>query len=326
MRWTERTHRNGPNFGDKVIYLEGKKEKAGRGIQYWACFVPKRSAWDQVSVNSGLIGREILDLNPLERTQEYGDAEYLFSGGMFTSTRGMPTGIRTDIRPKGSAGYLPNFFIIVDDPQLTFDIGRKSIPGRQLGMLRGVASEVFGDFRNSIQKYVSGEPDPDPGEGWNRTAMFNEIREMPNLDSPITKFQKRPSSQEATIAAMFFEQIGRGNLDDFRPYISGYRNKYDLYSKYNNSDVVLEFKYTLSSLFSDFDNETKLFDEVDIVVVWEIVAKDYEVVKSRGFDLQRVEEGLSERDTAIFHFLLSLGPTTPIQIICLKNLIENPVP
>ena len=225
----------------------------------------------------------------------------------------------------GSAGYLPNFFIIVDDPQLTFDIGRKSIPGRQLGMLRDVASDVFRDFINIIKKYVSRELDPDI-EGWNRTAIFNEIREMPDLKTERTKFLKRPSGQEATIVAIFFELMGRGCIDDFRPYISGYRNKYDLYSKYNNSDVVVEFKFTLSSLFSDFDNEIKLFDEVDIVVVWEIVEKDYEVVSSRGFDLQAIDEGISQSVNPIFHFQLSLGPTNPIRIICLRDLIDNPVP
>lgn len=310
---------------DKLIYLEGKKEKAGRRIQYWACFVAKRNVWDSISVKSKLIGKEISSLNPIARIEQYGDAEYLFSGGMYISTLGMPTGIRSDMRPMGSAGYLPNFFIIVDDPQLTFDIGRKSIPGRQLGMLRDVASDVFRDFINSIKKYVSGELDPDI-EGWNRTAIFNEIREMPDLKTEGTKFLKRPSGQEATIVAIFFELMGRGYIDDFRPYISGYRNKYDLYSKYNNSDVVVEFKFTLSSLFSDFDNEIKLFDEVDIVVVWEIVEKDYEVVSSRGFDLQAIDEGISQSVNPIFHFELSLGPTNPIRIICLRNLIDNPAP
>lgn len=305
---------------NKLIYLDGEREKAGRRIQYWACFVPKRRAWDTVSVNSKLIGQEIQQLNPQERIEQFGDAEYLFSGGMYTSTRGMPTGIRSDMRPKGSAGYLPNFFVLIDDPQLSFDIGRKSIPGRQLGMLRDVAGDVFRDFINSIKKYVSGEPDTDV-DGWDRTAMFNEIREMPDLSTNKTSFLKRPSSQEATIAAMFFELLGRGVLGAFRPYISGYSNKYDLYSKYKNSDVVLEFKYALSSLFSDFDNEIKLFDEVDIVVVWEIVEKDYDVVHSRGIDLQEIDGGLSEETDQIFHFKMALGPTKPIRIICLKELI-----
>ena len=102
---------------DKLIYLDGLKERSGRRIRFWSCFVPQRKAWDIVSVNSQMIDREILDLSPVDRIEKYGEAEYLFSGGMYTSTRGMPTGIRSELRAKGSAGYLPNFFIIVDDPQ-----------------------------------------------------------------------------------------------------------------------------------------------------------------------------------------------------------------
>ena len=35
---------------DKVIFLDGQKEAAGRRIRYWSCFVPKRKAWDIISV------------------------------------------------------------------------------------------------------------------------------------------------------------------------------------------------------------------------------------------------------------------------------------
>lgn len=305
---------------DKLVYTIGEKRQSGRDIRYWACFVPKRKDWDTISVQANLVEKEILSLSPVDRLEQYGDAEYLFSGGMYTSTRGMPTGIRSEMKAKGSAGYLPNFFIIVDDPQLGFDIGRKSIPSRQLGMLRELASNIFRDLTNSTKKYVSGEQDVDI-DGWDRSAVFNEIRELPNMETEETKFLKRPSSQEATVAAIFFELIGKGRLDCFQPYISGYKDKYDLYARYNNSDVVIEFKFTLSSLFRDFDIERKLFYELDIVVVWEIVEKDHETTKKHGVDLQEIDGGISQATSDPFHFLLSGGMNKPIKIICLKNLI-----
>ncbi|MCY4014258.1 MAG: ATP-binding protein [Gammaproteobacteria bacterium] len=304
---------------NKLVYLDGTRQGGGRRIRFWACFVPSRKSWDTLSVSASLIEKEILDLNPVVRQQDYGDAEYLFSGGMYTSTRGMPTGIRSDIPPKGSAGYLPNFFIVLDDPQLRFDIGRKSIPGRQLGMLREIASNVFRDFVNGIKKYIGGEPDVQ--DAWDRTATFNEIRDLPILASPNTLFSRRPSGQEATVVALFFELLGRGRLPGFVPYLSGYKSKYDLYSKFRSSDVVVEFKYALSALFRDFDDEAKLFDEIDIVVVWEITEADHEVVKTRGLNLDEVEAGLDPGDEAIFHFDLSLWSTKPIRIVCLKELV-----
>ena len=309
---------------DKLVLVSDQKEQAGRTIRYWACFAPSRKAWDLVSINSKLISKEILDLSREQRTNEYGSAEYLFSGGMYTSTKGMPTGIRSELRPRGSAGYLPNFFIIIDDPQLSFDIGRKSIPGRQLGMLRNISSDVFRDLLNNIKKYIGGEPELDTDD-WDKTATFEDIRNMPDLYAENTRFTKRPSGQEATIVAMFFELLGSGNLGDFKPYVSGYKNKYDLYSKYKKSDVVIEFKFALSSLFRDFGDERKLFDEVDIVVVWEIVEDDYDVVHNQGIDLEKIETGLSETSESIFHYRLVLGPTKPIKVICLKYLVEGSI-
>ena len=305
---------------DKLVYLDGQKEQAGRRIRYWSCFVPKRKAWDVLSVRYKLVDESILRMNPIARSHEYSDSEWLFSGGMFTSTKGMPTGIRSDMRAKGSAGYLPNFFIVLEDPLLSFDIGRKSIPGRQLGMLRDIASDVFRDFISGVRKYIGGEPESGE-DGWNRTSVFNEIRSMPDLPSQTSKFLKRPSSQEATVAAIFFELLGNGTITDFAPYIAGYKNKYDLYSKFRTSDVVVEFKYALSALFRDFDDETKLFDEIDIVVVWEITEKDYEIVKSRSLDLQEVEPGLTTSQESVFHYKLFLGPTHPIRIVCLRRLL-----
>ncbi|MYD87370.1 MAG: sensor histidine kinase [Acidobacteria bacterium] len=305
---------------DKLVYLDGKKHRSGRSIKYWACFVPTRKTWDELSVQSGLISRDILNLKPADRTQEYADKEYLFSGGMFTSTKGMPTGIRTDIRPRGSAGYLPNFFIVVDDPQLSFDIGRKSIPGRQLGMLRDVASEVFREFINEIKPYIGGEPRGQE-DGWDRTATFNEIRDMADLNSRKTHFLKMPAGQEATVAGIFFELLGRGTIKDLVPYISGYKSKYDLYAKYKKSDVVIEFKYALHSLIDDFDDDRKLFDEIDIAVVWEITERDHQTAARRGLDLQEIEGGLTASPDPLFQYELSLGPTSPIRITCLKELL-----
>ena len=306
---------------NKVVYTSGELFRAGRTLRYWACFVPKRRDWDVVSVNSGLIEKEnILNLNPVKRMEKYGDAEYLFSGGMYTSTRGMPTGIRSDITPRGSAGYLPNFFIILDDPELSFDIGRKSIPSRQLGMLRNIAADQFRNMLVVVKKYLGGGHEV-VEDNWDRSIEFNTIREMANLGSKHSKFIKRPAEQEATVVAIFFEMIGSGRIVGFRPYISGYKNRYDLYAKYNDADVVVEFKYSLSSLLQDFDEEAKLFFEVDIAIVWEITESDHEVVNRRVLDLEPIEVGLTDSGDSNFHYLLSGGYNKPIRVMCLKDIV-----
>ena len=308
---------------NKVIFSTGEINHSGRKIRYWACIVPKRVYWDQLSVTYQLVNEQILELSPQAKADQYGEADYLFSGGMYTSTRGMPTGIRSEMITKGWAGYLPNFFILLDDPGLRFDIGRKSIPSRQLGSLRKIAADVFLNFMKVAAKYMGGDHNhqTDP---WNRTAIFNEIRTLPDLNSKVSKFLKRPSNQEATIAAMFYELLGAGRLDGFKPYISGYKNKYDLYAIFNNRDVVIEFKSTLDALLRDFDDETKMFDEIDLVVIWDVAENDYQTIGDKGLTLDEVEiEMLGESESSIIDYWIGLGPTKPIGVICLKRLIYS---
>ncbi len=211
-----------------------------------------------------------------------------FNPGFTTSTKGMPTGIPIEMKPRGSAGYVPNFFMIVDDPSLWFDIGRKSIQGRQQGMLREIAFGNFREYINRTRKYMGGAVDPD-ATGWDRDEVFEEINNLPDLNSKVSRFVKRPNSQEATVAAMFFEQVGKGNFKDLYPLISGYKGRYDLYARWKSRQVVLEFKFDLAGLFRDFTDERKMFDEINAIVVWEITETDLILVGRRAMTIEDIQ-------------------------------------
>ena len=309
---------------DKLVYHDGVLDGPGSSkIKFWAAFVPKRKTWDEISLTANLIEKAALDPNSNKRLAEQDDAPYLFSGGMYTATRGMPTGIRSEMKTGGYSGYLPNFFIILDYSQLAFDIGRKSIPGRQLGMLRSHAGDIFNNVVKAIGKYLTGDIDIYEDD-WEKTSAFSEIRELPELTSDKTKFLKRAFDQEASVAAIFYEMIGNGSLGDFEPYVSGYKERYDLFAKYKKRDVVIEFKHSLAGLFKDFNDERKLFDQVDIVVLWDVTESDRKIVASRGVSL--TEENKSELSSSkddIFKYSLSLGPVKPIKIISVRSLLED---
>lgn len=267
----------------KIVWSSGKKFQSGREIRYWSCFVPNRAAWSQLSASAKISAEE-----PPEEGMDF-VPEYLngFSGGLYTSTKGMPTGISIEVRPRGSAGYVPNFFILIDDPSLSFDIGRKAIQGRQQGMLRDIAYESFRDYINSVRKYMGGSVEESPS-AWERDEIFDIINELTDLNSSRSRFVKRPNGQEATVAAMFFELIGSGVISDIRPLLSGYKGRYDLYAKWDRKNVVLEFKYDLAGLFKDFNDEKKMFEEVDAVVVWEVTERDLAQAKRRGIQVEKV--------------------------------------
>ena len=305
---------------NKIIFDSGKKHRAGRDIRYWACFVPSRRSWDVIAKEYRLVGEEFMNLSPSERAEEFSKFDYLFTSGLYTSTKGMPTGIKLEMKARGSAGYLPNFFIILDDPALDFDIGRKSIPKRTLGMLRDIASDQFDELVRTVRKFLSGET-PASDDDRNISTIFNEIRELPELGSGNTKFKKRPSGQEATIAAIFFEMLGSGIIPDICPYISGYKNKYDLYAMRNNADVVIEFKFSLEGLLRDFNDEIKMFDEIDIVVVWEVTESDLIAYHRRGITVDEIEHGLGSDSHSLFHYELNIGPVKSIKVMCLKELV-----
>lgn len=304
---------------NKIVTLSGKSHKGGREIRYWSCFVPRREFWRTLTTNFGIPAPDI-DATA-EEVVELG-----FSGGLVTSTKGMPTGISIELKPRGSAGYVPNFFMLVDDPSLRFDIGRKSVQGRQQGMLRELAYQSFREYINKARKYMGGDIDPETSR-WDRDEVFEEIDELPDLDSSVSRFVKRPNNQEATVAAMFFEQIGKGEFPDLFPLISGYKGRYDLYAKWKKRRMVLEFKYDLQGLFKDFSDERKMFDEIDALIVWEVTELDRTIAARRGIVVGEVTISTLVKDAKTFPNAtktLSLGDSNPIYIVELKALVDKP--
>lgn len=301
---------------DKVVYTAGNVNQAGRTLNYWACFVPNRAIWRDLSQRVGLVGGEESD--------DVLESDYQFSGGLVTSTKGMPTGISLDLKPRGSAGYVPNFFIIIEDPSLSFDIGRKAIQGRQQGMLREIAYSQFREFIAIASKYIGGSIGDGPSP-YDREELLEEIKSLPDLGSTVSGFVKRPNDQEATIAAMFYEQLGKGGFGDFEPYISGYRAKYDLFGRVKKRSFSIEFKFTLGGLFKDFSDERKLFSEIDVVVLWDIVERDWKDVKKRGLELQECHQGgvaPIENRFPVVHFRMYIDGSKPIEIVCMRRIIK----
>jgi hypothetical protein len=99
-------------------------------------------------------------------------------------------------------------------------------------MLRELAFKKFREFLAIASKYIGGSAGDD--NDYDRDELLEEIRKLPDLNNEHTLFIKRPNHQEATVAAMFYEQMGKDKFAKFRPLISGYRGRYDLYGKVEN--------------------------------------------------------------------------------------------
>jgi len=307
---------------DKVIFKKGEYIHSNtRIIKYVSCFVPKRNVWDKISVNEELCTDEKLeDESWLEN---FGYVKFI--SGIFSSIKGMPTGIVTDHPLTGYAGYWANIFILFDDSSLKFDIGRKSLHGRQAKILRDYSKKIFNDYLRNIVKYISGEPEPTTE--WDRDEAFEEIESMLDLNAEGIKFRKNPKDQEASVAALFFECIGNRKISEIIPLYAGYKGKYDLYAKWGRKKLVIEFKSKLKNIFKDFNDAQKLFDEIDCIVCWDVSDDDREMLRSRlGIEIEEIAPNILSQRTQIIphstHKLLLSGFTKPIYVLDLKKILK----
>ncbi len=212
---------------------------------------------------------------------------------------------------------------MIDDPSLSFDIGRKSVHGRQQGALRDIAYEAFNRYFSDIQKYLGAGADVFESMG-DREETFEEISNLPDLDTPKTAFKKRPNDQEATVVAMFFEQVGRGEFQDVIPLISGYKRRYDLYARWKTKQVVIEFKFNLQGLFKDFNDETKMFNDINVVVLWEITEQDRVEARRHGISLESLQPGSVPRSRAFpgSTYLMTMGPNAVVFVVEMKDVVQ----
>lgn len=309
-------------FG-KAIYSKGKFQHTdNRIIYYYAFYLPERSMWNMHSKIQGLITEEQIGNEEYITKFDYA----LMRPGIYTSVKGMPTGISIKNPSTGSAGYWSNIFILFEDPNLKFDIGRKSIHGRQSGLLNKYAKDIFNDILKYVAKYVSRDSGNNHNN-WDKDDIFGEIDEMLPLENNLSLFSKSPKGQEAQVCAMFYELAGKGIIKDLSFLTSGYKSRYDLYAKWGKKRVVIEFKDELKNIVNDFDSAQKLFDEINCIVCWDITEKDEKHLHKKSIKIHEISDINLYGNHKIFpnatHELHLGGITNPIYVIDLKKIINS---
>lgn len=309
---------------DKIIYDTGSfMHNDVREIKYWLCYVRNRDDWKKLSINDNLLTEEERD------NEEKIQAKNLcmHQDGIFTSVKGMPTGIAINAPTTGRAGYWGNIFVILEDRQLKFDIGRKSINSSIQTIYQKYLKQLFNNITNLISKYVAGTPEMISNTTWARDDIIHEIESKPDLDSSIVNFEKLPNEQEASVCAVFYELIGSGKIKEIKPVLSGYKEKYDLYAKYKNHFVIIEFKSHLRHILRDFDDEIKLSNEIDYVVCWDVNDEDKTELYNRGLVLEEIDSSnplSSNHDYIPYATHIIMIPTSkPVYVIDLKLLIKD---
>lgn len=310
---------------NKIIVKQGEiSHNDYRNIKYWACFVPKRKIWNDISIMDGLLTEDAIENEEIMQEKIFS----IHQAGIYTSVKGMPTGISIEHPNTGYAGYWANLFIIFEDKLLKFDIGRKSINGSTKSIYKERAKGIFSEYLNYVTKYVSGEPEVQTNPIWDRDNVKLEIDSMPKLNNEIVKFKNIPSEQEASVAAIFYELIGSGSINNLEPVISGYRNKYDLYAYWKNHFIVIEFKSHLRNIIRDFDDYVKYSNEIDYIVCWDVNDEDLSALYNASLVLEEINNSslFSQQEEYLpetTHKIIVASSAKPIYVIDLKVLIKK---
>lgn len=308
---------------NKIVTIKREFKAGNRTVYAYAALLPSRDTWVVVNSTNNLADELLLKDEAF--LQEYSYA--IMQPGIFVSVKGMPTGIKVEHPITGQSGSWGSIFMLFEDRNLKFDIGRKSIHGKSQKKYQEHAREIFNEFRNQIIRNISGDATPE-STYWDRDEVFAVIEQMVPLNSQHSKFTKSPKDQEASVAAIFYECIGNGTIKDITPFVSGYKNRYDLFGSWKNRKVSIEFKSRLRNIIDDVKNFEKLFNEFDAIVCWDVSETDEQELMDSTLRLERVEEKsiFGKATEEVFphatHILRYSNFAKPIFVIDLKEVIK----
>ncbi len=311
--------------------------------------------YDKLAEQHGLLARYKLRQKEAERTgkevarsDEAGDLE----PGIYLSVRGMPTGIALAF-PTGTteAGYWNNFYFLVEAEWLTFDAGRKVVPGRTQEIIKRACKTIWDEMRAWKSSFVGheGEDSVDQfAEAEKVRARLERVKAFPNLGLGKIPFAKEPQTEQATIA-VFHEILGRGLLKGYQTFDINTASTYDAIIKYSlsGSDVGtqalqiwreklnkktaqsievfplnVEFKFEAADILEDLEDKTKYLEQIDLIVCWACDDQRFEGVGVAVHAVDRDAElfnGASKR----LEFGASFSTQRNVYVIELKQLVKR---
>jgi hypothetical protein len=282
------------------------------------------------------------------RPDEPGDAE----PGIYLSVKGMPTGISLPF-PTGTteAGYWNNFYFLIEADWLTFDAGRKVVPGRTQEVIKRACKTIWTDLLTWKARFIGHESEDTVdqfAETQKQQARLDRVRSYHDLALGKVPFAKEPQTEQATIA-LFHEIVGRGLLKGYQTLDINTAATYDSVMRYSlaGTDVPgqalqiwrnrmakpslssidyfplnAEFKWEASDILDDFSDRTKYLEHIDLIICWTC---DVATFESAGVFVQSVDReaelfnGASKR----LEFGSSFSSQRHVYLIVLSELVER---
>jgi hypothetical protein len=243
------------------------------------------------------------------------------------SARGVVTGHDIDISSGQNQQYVRCVDLVVDvDADLNY--GKTQLTDMHLvANVRRFVNEAYrSTIQNAARNFV----------GTIRTDQTHEqFWERENLGIDALAQRKVPRDENDVIA-LFFELTGRGHFGGFQWYGLSSKDPYDSRAIYRPVDTgtpptlgelrTVEFKLRGASIARDFDREEKKFDEVDLIVCYEVdesPVPTYQVV-----ELERSQLGRSETEPfpGVTHVLYDTTTGREIQILPIRAFLQSEYP
>lgn len=281
--------------------------------------------------------------------------------GIQIVTKCMPTGRQFDTALVWTAGNKDRFMMIVSMDDTRPDYGRKTFHNDVIDFAQELAEKMINLFVDNKEllrptaqvRHGGNEAERD----WAAEQFIEKAKGLPNLDIKYLNFEKEPQ-YEQDVVAIFHEMIGRGIIKGYRTLSTSSGGQYDAIVRYElekeeegaiydkskyplgldasrfvqkgeNKGFVLypaknmEYKFLLSDLIKEFENDLKNFQDIRFAVVWDKGEK--KAFEKTEYSLEDVNKsgGEGKREFHGTTHLLYFGSNPkPIHVICLKTVGE----
>lgn len=289
----------------KAVHSSGEHvSTTGRKVKYFY-FVCSRSKYAEMSRT--ITGTEDRDL---------------VRGGIYLSTKSMPTGVTVAPPTIGKEGYWSNLYIVFEYDDLRLDMGRKSVPPRTSQMIKLQAEKIYNEIKNHFKDILDTDfeieeellASQEIDKTWDRL-----LSEVNNLNVPYLTYFKEPE-QEQGVVAVFYELIGKGKLKGYHTWRNSSRDTYDAFLKYKEHKIIAEFKWEGSNVIDDILDNKKEYAKIQLLICWDINKSKF---TQQGFSIR--EYGLSDEPffQGATHEIRIPSIGSPIDVIALKQFLAR---
>jgi molecular chaperone HtpG len=226
--------------------------------------------------------------------------------GIYITTRGMPTGISIQHPSTYNSGYWRRVFMVLQDNEMNFDVGRKYLQGRAAPMMKRTAKEVWDDINSYLKNLTPADSKATKRRKQGKMIqLMQEAQDWNDLGLAAINYEKVPQ-REQMVVALFYELSGANIIRGYRTLRNNDIDQYDAFihyrvrkSKIGSNEAVdidgnvvedwimLEFKHDADSILDDILSDKKHYQDINLLVCWSLDKNKFE---SENIDVERIPE------------------------------------